>query len=165
MTKQHTPAARTDERTLYEAQGDAKYSVRYMILQERFYKRLAGLFKFTSLFAGSAAFAGFIASTPLITGISGLLITASTVLDFVIYPERKARQCIDARREYQALLNEAESLDLTSFDSRALQIAMREAPNIESLRVPAYNDSVKERGRTDYIQPLTWRERFMKSIA
>lgn len=165
MTTQHEATVRTDERTLYEAKGDAMYSVRYMILQERLYKRAAGLFKFASLFGGSAAFAGLITSNTLITGISGLMITASTVLDFVISPERKALQCAHAKRKYQKLLQEADTLDLASFDSRAVKIAMMETPNIEGLRLPAFNDSVRERGRGDFIQQLDRWERFMKRIA
>ncbi|MBW5802021.1 hypothetical protein [Halomonas elongata] len=165
MTKSNESTVRTDERTLYEAKGDAMYSVRYMILQERLYARIAGTFKFASLFGGSAAFAGLITASPLVTGTSGLLITASTVLDFVISPERKALQCAEAKRKFQKLLRKADEMDLAAFDRRAGKISMINTPHIESLRLPAYNDSVRERGRADFVQPLTRQERFMKSIA
>ncbi|MCK0743585.1 hypothetical protein [Chromohalobacter nigrandesensis] len=162
---QQKPAVRMDDRTFYEAKGDAMYSVRYMILQERLYKRLAGLFKFTSLFGGSAAFAGLITASPLVTGTSGLLITASTVLDFVISPEQKALQCKEARQKFQKLLRKADELDIAAFDRRAEKIAMLDTPNIESLRIPAYNDSMCERGRTDFVQPLSFRQRVIRAIA
>ncbi|MGM0703865.1 MAG: hypothetical protein ACQEUG_15900 [Pseudomonadota bacterium] len=165
MNQSHALKARTDERTLYEAQGDTRYSIRYLHLQERLFNRLAGIFKFASLFGGSAAFAGVITTSPVITGTSGLVITASTILDYVVAPERRAMQCLQAKARYQKLLRRSDQYDLPGHDRKAAKIARMPTPHIEGLRKPAYNDASIERGRIDFVVPLSRWERFLHKIA
>ncbi|MGQ7247224.1 hypothetical protein ACUN9Y_07790 [Halomonas sp. V046] len=156
---------RTDERSLYEAKGDVMYWIRYMALQQRFYQRMAGLFSFLSLFGGSAAFIGFLTSSPLVTGISGLVVSASTVLDFVVSPGKKSIQCFDSKKQFQKALRKSDAIGLDSLDGRVSKITMLDTPHIESLRRPAYNDSVIERGRGDFTLPLSRWEKLVKAIA
>lgn len=156
---------RTDERTIYEATGDTSYAIRYVQLQERLFNRMANVLKFTSLFGGSAAFAGVATSSPVITGISGVVVAISTILDFVIKPEEKAFQCRGARHRYQRLLQKASEYSLVDYDRKTAKIARMDTPLIEGLRKPAYNDSSIERGRPDYTWQLNRWERFLKWLA
>lgn len=168
MSERRTDQVRTDARTLYEATGDTAYAIRYMQLQERLFNRMGNVLKFTSLFGGSAAFAGAATNSPTLTAMSGVIVAISTILDFVIKPDEKSFQCRGARHRYQRLLQKASSHSiaehdrLVDHDRKAAKIGRMDTPNIEGLRKPAYNDSSIERGRPDYTWQLSCWERFLK---
>lgn len=165
MSERLPEQVRTDERTLYEVAGDISYAVRYMQLQERLFNRMGNVLKFTSLFGGSAAFAGVATSSHVITSISGIVVAISTILDFVIKPEEKAFQCRRVRHRYQRLLQKASEYSLVDYDRKTAKIARMDTPLIEGLRKPAYNDACNERGRPDYTFQLNSWEFFLKCIA
>ncbi|ELY22295.1 hypothetical protein [Vreelandella titanicae] len=165
MTEQHTAKVRIDERTLYEAKGDAAYAIRYLHLQERLFLRMSHVFKFVSLLGGSAAFVGAATASPALTGFSGILVAASTILDFVIKPEEASLKCRTVKHKYQKLLAKAETSDLPEFSRKLAKISLTSTPHIEGLRRPAYNDSCHERGRPDFVLPLSNWEKFVSMLA
>ncbi|GGC83897.1 hypothetical protein [Vreelandella lutescens] len=156
---------REDERTMYEAMGDADYAIRYMLLQERLFARLGIVFKFISLFGGSAAVGGVAINSPLLTSVSGILVALSSILDIVIKPEEKALQCRGVSKRYYKLIRKADRHTLEEHDRKAAKIALLPTPQIEGLRVPAYNESSIERGRPDYTQPLNSWQRLLHWLA
>ena len=156
---------RDDERTMYEAIGDAHYAIRYMLLQERLFARLGIVFKFTSLFGGSAAVTGVAINSPVLSSMSGILVALSSILDIVIRPEEKALQCRVVSKRYHKLIRNAERHTLEEHDRKASKIALLQTPQIEGLRVPAYNESSIERGRPDYVQPLNGWQRLLHWLA
>lgn len=156
---------RYDERTFYEAMGDISYNCRYYLLQQRFFGKLAGTFRFISIVSGSAAFAGFVSVSPALAGGAGVVVAVVTALDIIINPGQKAYTCNEVMRRYRELERQARNLDLDALEDRLAELRAMEAPSIEALRVPAYNDSCKERGRTDQLLPASYWHRFVALIA
>jgi len=156
---------RTDERTLYEAMGDIAYNCRYYLLQGRLFGKLAGAFQLVTFVSGSAAFAGFLGSNPKLAGMAALVTAAVTGLDFIISPARKAYTCNELHRRYRELERQAPKLSLKALDERLCELKTFEAPAIESLRVPAYNDACEERSRPEAKLPVGRWQRFVAAIA
>lgn len=156
---------RTDERTHYEAMGDISYNCRYYLMQGRLFAKLAGVFRFVSIVSGSAAFAGFISSEPKLAGIAALVVSAITALDIIVDPSRKAYVCNEAFRRYREIDRQAMKLNLEELDERLAEMRCFEAPSIEALRKPAYNNSCEERGRLDCKLEVSFWERFVATLA
>tara|TARA_R110001599_G_scaffold49091_2_gene140378 strand:- start:2395 stop:2898 length:504 start_codon:yes stop_codon:yes gene_type:complete len=155
----------TEPRTKEEAVLETCYTVRYMLIQQRLFSRMANVFTFTSLFGGSAAFAGVITHSTTLTATSGVFVAISTMLDFVIKPKENAAQCRKARRLFQRLIMKESEYNFEEYDFEFGRIALMDTPNIDSLRRPAVNDTFEQCGQTDQVIPLTRWERFMKMIA
>lgn len=156
---------RYDERTHYEAMGDISYNCRYFLLQQRFFGKLAGTFRFISIVSGSTAFAGFVSVSPELSGGAGVVVAVVTALDIIINPGQKAYACNEVMRRYRELERQAKKLDLDALEERLVELRAMEVPSIEALRVPAYNDSCTERGRTDELLPVKWWHRFAALLA
>ena len=90
----------------YKAKAETQYSIRYLLLQERLFHRVANAFKFINLLGGSAAFFSVLVNQTPIAAVSGLLVAITTTLDIVIKTDERARQCLDVRLRYQKLLND-----------------------------------------------------------
>lgn len=149
------------ERTHYEAVLDIRYAKRYLSRQERLFRRFSGLLSFLTLFTGTAAFGAAMSANPKLAGAAGFTIAALTIIDFVLAPGKKAWQCNELYRRYNELDRLSASLDLAALDDRIHTLRDYSAPSIEALRLPAYNDMLRENGRTEHIQPLTRWQRFI----
>nr|WP_019365245.1 hypothetical protein [Pseudomonas luteola] len=156
---------RLDERTHYEAVGDIRYAARYFALQCRLYGKIEGFFKLVSIVAGSSAFAGFVAQNSSLAGIAALVTATATALDIVLSPGNKKQTCAELVRRYTDLERLSKGLSLDELDERIYDLRQTDAPNIEALRVPAYNDSVVARGRASERLNMTRWQRFMAWVS
>lgn len=156
---------RTDERTPYEAMGDISYNCRYYLMQGRLFAKLAGVFRLVSIVSGSAAFAGVISSEPNLAGIAAMIVSAITALDIIIDPAKKAYACNEAYRRYREIDRQALKLSIDALEDRLAEMRAFEAPSIEALRKPAYNNSCEERGRPESKLEITSWEWFVAKLA
>jgi hypothetical protein len=155
---------RLDPMTFEEAINGTCYMVRYMQLQQRLFSRMANVFTFTSLFGGSAAFAGVITESTVLTATSGVIVAVSTMLDFVVNPKKHAAQCRKARRRFQRLYMKKAAYSFEEYEFETCKIALMDFPDIEGLRRPAFNDTCEQRGCTKGVIVLNKWERFLKLI-
>jgi hypothetical protein len=156
---------RVDGRTYFEANGDLCYGSRYYHLQARLFGKIDALFKLISVVAGSSAFAGFLSGSPKLAGIAALITAVITALDVVWAPGGKHFICSDLAKRYTAVERKGRKLSLEDLDDEIWTLREVEAPSIEALRIPAYNDSVVERGLPSYQLPTTWWQRMMAALA
>jgi hypothetical protein len=156
---------RADERSHFEAVGDICYSSRYFHLQARLFGKIDGLFKLISVVAGSSAFAGFLSGSPKLAGIAALVTAVITALDVVWSPGSKHFICTDLSKRYTALERRGRRLSLEDLDDEIWTLREIEAPAIEALRIPAYNDSVVERGLESQKLTTTWWQDFVAFLA
>lgn len=139
----------------YEATLDVRYGIRFNELNERFFRRVRGVFVFATLLVGSSAFGGFLFGRATLVAIAGLAITILTLLDVVINPAEKIARFNEMYRRYTALDARAPELELATLD-RELRAIRGEAPQgIEALTEKAYNDNLIANGRPDYAMPTT----------
>ena len=156
---------RTDPRTHYEAMGDIAYNCRYYLMQERFFSKLSGLLKMITFLSGSSAFAGFLSADLKLAGIAGLVSAISTGLDFIINPSKNAYVCNEVYRRYREIERSAAKLTLEKLDAQLVEMKAVNAPSIEALRRPAYNDACVERSRADVKLKITPWEWFIAKLA
>ncbi len=155
----------TYPRTHYEAVLDVRYAARYCLLQRRLYTRAMALFLGVELLGGSAAFAGWLGNTPALAAWSALMLAIVAAANIVFGPAEKRMLCELQRRRWTALDARAPGLTLEELDREIAQLRAEEIPEIELLRQPAFNDAMRENGRTDALVPLTFAERMVSSIA
>lgn len=156
---------RSDERSHFEAVGDICYASRYFHLQARLFGKIDGLFKLVTVVAGSSAFAGFLSSSPKLAGVAALVTAVVTALDVVCAPGSKRYVCADLCKRYTALERRAKTLSLEEVDAKIWKLRQTEAPAIEALRIPAYNDSVVERGMGSKKLTTNWWQDLMAWLA
>lgn len=156
---------RLDERSHFEAVGEIRYASRYFHLESRLFGKIDGLFKLTYVVAGSSSFAGFLTGSPKLAGIAALTTAVVTALDIVWSPGAKRLICSELSKRYTELERRSKNLSLGDLDEEIWRIRETDAPSIEALRLPAYNDSVEERGLGSYKQPLSCWQRLISLIA
>ena len=156
---------RVDGRTHFEAIGDICYGSRYYHLQARLFGKIDGLFKLITVVAGSSAFAGFLSGSPKLAGIAALVTAVITALDVVWAPGSKHFICSDLSKRYTAIERKGRKLSLEDLDDEIWTLREVEAPAIEALRIPAYNDSVVERGLESKKIPTSCWQDFVALLA
>lgn len=156
---------RTYERTHYEAVGDIRYAIRYFHLQRRFFGKVEGLFRLIYVVAGSSAFAGYLTSSAELAGLAALATAVVTALDIVWSPGSKRQICAELTKRYTELERKSRKLTLEQLDDEIGFIRETDAPAIEALRNPAYNDSVVERGLQSWKLELSYWQRLMAALA
>lgn len=156
---------RLDERAHFEAVGDIRYASRYFHLQGRLFGKVDGLFRLIYVVAGSSSFAGFLVGNPMLAGFAALSTAVVTALDIVWSPGSKRFICSELSKRYTELDRKSKKLTLDELDEELWRLRETDAPAIEALRVPAYNDSVSERGLGSYKLATTWWQNVVASIA
>lgn len=156
---------RLDERSHFEAVGDIRYAARYFHLQARLFGKVDGLFRLTYVVAGSSSFAGFLTGSPKLAGIAALITAIVTAFDIVGSPGSKRLICSELSKRYTELDRKSKKLTLEDLDEEIWRLRETDAPAIEALRVPAYNDSVSERGLGSCRLTTTWWQEFVASLA
>jgi hypothetical protein len=155
----------TEARTKYEACCDVAYSVRLNALHKRFYGRVRKFISFLTLFSGSAAFAGALASNGFLVAAAGVFITSLTLLDQVCDFSSAASAFENQRKRYLALAARQDALSLEQIDQELHQIAADDPAELEALRVPAYNEMLRAKGHEDRLRPISRWSRFLSAIA
>ena len=156
---------RTHERTHYESTQDARYALRLNTLLKRIFGRLPALLRIVELASGTAAFAGYLGNHQEATGIAGLVIGLLAVINLVLKPAEKAAQADEMIRHYASLLGRAPKLGLEDLEIELHNMRTYPVPDNEWLRMPAYNDALREAGRTDFVTAEHLGHRLMRLFA
>lgn len=149
----------------YTIELDICYGVCYNKLQSRLLSRVERVFKLVEVFLGSMAFVSFMSDRAEFAGIAGLALAIINAFKFAVDFGALASKADVQIRRFSDLSLISENLSISDLRRQLKVVQSGDAPVIESLRLPAYNLNLIEHGRDDCIVPLSWRERFMKSIA
>ncbi|NQD37459.1 hypothetical protein HPT27_10505 [Permianibacter sp. IMCC34836] len=156
---------RTDPRSHYEAVTDVKYANRLMLITGRFLRRMDKVLTGAQLLLGTAAVGGLIATKPTLATVAGVLIAVLSLVQILWEPAIKAHICEQQRKQWAALLGVASELELNELDKRIAAIRAETTPEIDLLRVPAYNQVMLEISRSEYQLPESRWQRFMSAIS
>lgn len=149
----NTTETSTYARSLYEARLDAEcYAVSHN-LHARMWRRFRMALRIIAGFSGSAAFGGWLATKPEISGIAGLLVAMLTAIDQAIEPTDKIAAHIMAAQRYISLKSDSIAnarMTIEEFDARLESIKADDAAGIDALLTRAFNRVVRSVGRSDY---------------
>lgn len=137
----------TPPRNHAEACIDVMYGVCLNDMNERFYRRLDGLFSLTTLIGGSGAFAAFLGGkSPAIAGIIGLFIAVMAYLDREIRPAQKSERCARYRLKYGRLAARMNEMSVNQIDSELRILQAGGPPTISALSLPAWKSNMHSHG-------------------
>jgi len=151
------------ERSHYEAMADIQYAIRLQLLHERMFRRAKGIATVIAILATSSAFAGVfealrrarpVEAGYLIIG-AGIVLALLGAIDIVFDLSGKAWQHCHQRKRYGQLAARAQSLKLAKLDAEIASVAVDDLPEIEALRVPAFNDVQRSLGHGSNAKKLT----------
>lgn len=147
-------------------QAEIRYAIRLCERTARFYRKIQTWGTILSILGGSAVMASLAPSLPhWITISGGITLAVFGAILIGVRPAEKAVQNDNDVKRYQALMTKSHSLNADE-----LQIALEEAhqgcaPEIDALRNVAYNDVVREIGRSESVIALSFFEKIFASIA
>jgi hypothetical protein len=134
-------------RTAHDIEFDLRYGARYALRQRRFFARLQGVFSAINLLSGSAAFGGWLVEQPELAGVAGLVVAVVTVLDHVIKAGEHATAAQHAHKAFAVLLARLRAgEDADALDRALIELQGEDGPELELLRIPAWNDALLEMG-------------------
>lgn len=155
----------TTERTHHQATLDVRYAARYGLRMRRFFSTIKNTVAMIQLVGGSTAFAAWLANSPALSGWMGLLISLAVAVDQAVRPAEHQAQCAELHRRYTELDRLATTLDLPELEARMRELRESDAPEIEALRAPAFNDNLRENGYESGFMPETRWQRFVAFFA
>jgi hypothetical protein len=147
-------------------QSEIRYAIRLCERTARFYRKIQAIGTFFTVIGGSAAITTLSPSLPPWVSVAGtilLAISGSALL--AIRPAEKASSNENDVKRYQAMMTKSHGMD-----AKELQVVLDEAhqggaPEIDALRLVAYNDVVLETGRPDCLEKLSLIEKLFQHIA
>ena len=152
-----TDQAQDSQRTKHEAHLDVLYGMELNDMNERFYRRLDGIFSFITILGGSGAFAAFIAGHPATAGYVGLVIAIFGYIDREMRPAQKAEKCAQQRRKFGKLAATTHSLSLEQIDQKLRLLQSNGPATISALAMPAHRQNLSSNGYpTDHLEISGW---------
>lgn len=146
--------------------NEIRYAERLCQRTARMYRRVATFFTFSAVLGGSGTVTALSTAVPPWVGIAGAALLAVTgAAALAIRPLEKAIINEADSRKYAALRTQAVGMDGQQLDAALQKARESDTAEIELLRDVAYNDVVKEIGRSDMVGPLTLRQKLMESMA
>ncbi len=167
-TKQEGAVSMTemqDIRSKYEAILDLRYDMRLHFLHARLYRHLRAGAAILSLLAGSAAIVSVLQTLPGGLLVAGVVVAAASAADILFRWAEKAAHHDVLRRRLAEILSRESELSLEALDSELARYEVEADDEIESLRVPAYNDNLRSNGREDLVRPESLSARLFRLIA
>lgn len=155
----------TDERK-QKLLDEARYAERLTQRTARLYRRVATFFTFLAVLGGSGTMAALSSSMPKWMSIGGAILLATTgAMALAIRPLEKAITNEADVRKYAALRTQGVAMDESQLEAALQKARETDAPEIELLRLVAFNDLLREIGRADMLEPLSTRQRLLETIA
>lgn len=145
----------SDTETRQDLLFEIHYGRRYALIQGRFFDRIATLMTFTAVMSGAAAFTAVIKDAPTFSAYFGLFSAALAAIDLAYGPSKKAALCDETRRKFFELERDCAEMDDVILRKRVLDIQAGSGPEIECLRIPAFNDVCREEGRPNSVERLS----------
>lgn len=145
---------------------EVRYAERITQRTARLYRRVATFFTFTAVLGGSGTVTALSTAVPPWVGVAGaalLAVTGAAALS--MRPLEKAVINEADARKYAALRTQGASMDESQLNAALQKARESDVAEIELLRDVAYNDVVREIGRSDMVEPLTFRQKLMESMA
>lgn len=162
------PPDQTYPRTLYEARLDAEcYAVSHE-LHARLWRRFRTLLRLAQGFGGSTAFGGWLATSPDVAGVSGLVLALLVAVDQAIEPSEKIARHRVAAQRYLELKRDAVAnpdMVLSAFDARFEALKAEDEAGIDALLVMACNRVIAASGRPGFALPESRWTRFVAFFA
>lgn len=153
------------ERTKPEAVNEAEYNIRLHQLQQRLFKRVRRALALSAVIASSAVVVNSFGTVPWLTTVFGLIAATAGFLDYTgDYAERAACHGMWIR-DYANLLRRKADLSLDEIDAELAQLKAEAQVEIESLRVVAWNDTLKSLGFEHAMREESRMQRFMRAVA
>lgn len=148
-----------------EAIRCARYQLRLHFLHYRLYGRIRRAVAFVSLLFGSAALYGVFKDNASAIGLAGIAVAALSTADLVMgWADRAARH--DAwRRRMADLIARSHDLTMEDIDRELAQLEGDVDDELESLRVPAFNDMLRSNGLESAVRPERVVEKFVRLFA
>jgi hypothetical protein len=154
-----------NSRSKYEATLDIRYGMRLHFLHSRMYRHFRAGVAIISLLGGSAALVSALQALPHGILFAGIVVAATSCADIVCgWAEKAARHDV-LRRRLADLLARAPGLTLEAIDSELARYEADADDEIESLRLPAYNDNVRSNGHEDWARPEPLATRLIRLVS
>ncbi len=146
--------------------GEIRYAIRLTERTARLYRNIQTTGVFLGIVGGSATMASIANEIPAwITATGGILLAFAGAMLIAIRPADKAAQNEADARRYRQLMTKTASMDEKEL-AQALEEALTgDAPEIESLRAVAYNDTVLEINRPDAMIALSSMQKILRALA
>ncbi len=153
--------------THYEARLDAEaYAVSHE-LHARLFRRFRLVVRIAVGVSGSTAFGGWLAASPSVAGVSGLVLALLVALDQAVDPSEKIVRHRVAAQRYAELRRESMRREMTvpEFDERLEAVKADDEAGIDALLTRAFNRVVAAAGRKDHAVRETCWQRFVAFFA
>lgn len=154
-----------NSRSKSEAILDVRYEIRLHFLHARLYRRLQSAAAILALLAGSASITPLLQGLPHGVLVAGVLVAVFAACDLVFRWSDKAAHHHELRRRLTELLERTPDLDVAGIDRELARIDVDDSDEIESLRIPAYNDNLRSNGYEDWVRPMSFMARLIRMIA
>jgi hypothetical protein len=153
------------DRTYKQAVYDVEYAIRLYSMHCRFHTNAAKWVTFIELFAGSSAFVSAIGDFKELTAASGLAITLIAAANHAWGFNDRAREFRELVKAMVRVRAECDGKTVAQIDAASGLAALEAPPIIEGLRVPAYNDVMRQTAQEKFVRKLTFWQWLMWKIA
>ena len=146
--------------------SEIRYATRLTQRTARLYRNIQTTATFITILGGSAALASFSGNLPswvLVTGT--LLFAVAGAALIAIRPADKAAMNEADIKRYQLLMSKTQAMDVTQLRTAIDEAHSADAPEIEALRIVAYNDVMDEINRQDQHIPLSTSASLLRAFA
>lgn len=148
------------EKTKEQLIAEIRYAIRLTQRTARLYRRVQTTGTFLTIVGGSAALASFYASNAdllrsWVLPVGALLFALAGAILISVRPADKAAANEADMKRYQSLMVKAQIMNVNELKVAIEEAHNGDAPEIEKLRVIAYNDVVEEINRRDQLIPLS----------
>lgn len=142
------------------------YGRRYGLRMIRFYTHVITLSTFIELLAASAAIATLIGGIPQTSAWAAATVALATIARRVLRPEDQRARCTILNDRYARAIAAERTLSDDALHQLVQELQSSDAPDIEALRNPVWNDVVQEMGHfKTQLCTLTLKERGMSLLA
>ena len=153
-------------KTLEQLQGEIRYAIRLCQRTARLYRRIQTTGVFLAVVGGGGTASLLSTLIPAWVGLTGtaLLALAGAALIAIRPGDKAALNEADIRR-YQALMIKSHSMDAEQLTIALAEAHQGDAPEIDPLRVVAFNDVALEINRPDVVVPLRPMQKILAALA
>lgn len=146
--------------------NDIRYAERLCARTARLYRRVQAAGTWATVVSGSAVLSLLSSQVPPAVAIAGAC--CATVFGAALVAIRPADKAaaneVDVKR-YAKLRSEAHGMDDAQLRAALDRAHEPDAPEVEGLREVAFNDVVREIGRTDQLVPLRFGQKVLAALA